>query len=43
MLKRSRWKEYREELYQKDVNEPDYYDVVRHTEPGTLECKVKWF
>ena len=42
MLKRSRWKEYREELYQKDLNEPDYV-VVRHTEPGTLECKVKWF
>ena len=38
-----RWKEYREELYQKDLNEPDYYDgVVRHPEPDTLECKVKW-
>ena len=40
---RMRWKEYREELYQKDLNEPDYYNgVVRHPEPDTLECKVKW-
>ena len=33
-----RWKEYMEELYKTDLNEPDYYnDVVSH-----LECEVKW-
>ena len=38
-----RWKEYTEELYKKDLNEPDYYDgVVSHPEPDILECKVKW-
>ena len=32
-----------EELYKKDLNEPDYYDtVVSHPEPDTLECEVKW-
>ena len=38
-----RWKEYMEELYEKDLNEPDYYDdVASHPEPDILECKVKW-
>ena len=42
MLKRSRWKDYKEELY-KDPNEPDYYDGgVNLLEPDTLESKVKW-
>ena len=37
------WKEYMEELYKKDINEPDYYDgVVSHPEPDILECEVKW-
>ena len=32
-----------EELYEKDTNEPDYYDgVVSHPEPDILECKVRW-
>ena len=32
-----------EELYKKDLNEPDYYDgVVSHPEPDILECEVKW-
>ena len=32
-----------EELYTKDINEPDYYDgVVSHPEPDILESKVKW-
>ena len=32
-----------EELYKKDLKEPDYYDgVVSHPEPDILECKVKW-
>ena len=38
-----RWKEYIEELYKKDLNEPDYYDgVVSHPEPDSLESEVKW-
>ena len=40
---KNRWKEYTEELYNKDPDEPDDYDgVVSHTEPDILECKVKW-
>ena len=40
---KKRWKGYTEELYKKDLNEPDYYDtVVSHPEPDTLECEVKW-
>ena len=32
-----------EELYKKDLDEPDYYDgVVSHPEPHILEIKVKW-
>ena len=38
-----RWKEYMEEVYKKDLNEPDYYDGVdSHPEPDILECEVKW-
>ena len=38
-----RWKEYMEELYKKDLNEPDYCNgVVSHPEPDILECEVKW-
>ena len=37
------WNEYTEELYKKDLNEPDYYDgVFSHTELDILECEVKW-
>ena len=40
---KKRWKEYTEELYKKDLNEPDFYDfVVSHPEPDILECEVKW-
>ena len=32
-----------EEVYKKDLNEPDYYDgVVSYLEPDILECEVKW-
>ena len=32
-----------EEVYKKDLNEPDYYDgVVSYIEPDILECEVKW-
>ena len=35
--------EYTEELYKKDLHDPDNHDgVITHLEPDTLECKVKW-
>ena len=38
-----RWKEYTEELYKIDLNDPDDHDgVVSHSEPDILKCEVKW-
>ena len=38
-----RWQKYTEELYKKDLHNPDYHDrVITHPEPDILECKVKW-
>ena len=38
-----RWQEYIEELYKKDLNDPDYHNgVITHLEPDILVCKVKW-
>ena len=38
-----RWQEYTEELYKKDLHDPDKYDgVITHLEPDILECEVKW-
>ena len=38
-----RWQEYTEELYKKDLHDPDNHDsVITHLEPGILECGVKW-
>ena len=38
-----RWQEYTEELYQKDLHDPDNQDgVITHLEPDILECEVKW-
>ena len=38
-----RWQEYTEELYKKDINDPDNHDgVITCLEPDILECKVKW-
>ena len=38
-----RWQEYKEELYQKGLNDQDKHDgVVTHQEPEILECEVKW-
>ena len=38
-----RQQEYTEELYEKDINDPDNHDGVNtHLEPDILECKVKW-
>ena len=37
------WQEYTEELYKKDLHDPDNHDgVMTHLEPGILECEVKW-
>ena len=40
---KKRWKEYTEELYKKDLHNPDNHNgVITHLEPGILECEVKW-
>ena len=40
---KKKWQEYTEELYRKDLNDPDNQDsVVIHLEPDILECEVKW-
>ena len=40
---KKRWQEYTEELYKKDLHDPDNHDVVIiHLEPNILECEVKW-
>ena len=40
---KKRWQEYTEELYKKDVHDPDNHDgVITHLEPDILECEVKW-
>ena len=42
-LRVKRWQEYTEELYKKDLNDPDNHSgVVTHLEPDILECEVKW-
>ena len=40
---KKRQQEYREELYKRDINDPDNHNgVITHLEPDILECKVKW-
>ena len=40
---KKRWQEYKEELYKKDLDDPDNHDgVIIHLEPDILECEVKW-
>ena len=40
---KKRWQEYTEELYKKDLHDPDNHDgVITHLELDTLECEVKW-
>ena len=40
---KKRWQEYTEELYKKELHDPDNHDVViTNVEPDILECKVKW-
>ena len=40
---KKRWQEYTEELYKKDLHDPDNHDgVITHLEPDVLECEIKW-
>ena len=39
---KKRWQKYAEELYKKDLHDPDNHDgVFTHQKPGILECQVK--
>ena len=38
-----KWQEYTEEMYKKDLHDPDNHDgLITHLEPDILECEVKW-
>ena len=40
---KKRWQEYTEELYKKDLHNPDNHDaVITDLQPDILECEVKW-
>ena len=40
---KKRWQEYTEEVYKKDLHDPDnHVGVIIHLEPDILECEVKW-
>ena len=40
---KKRWQEYTEELYKKDLHDPDNHDgVISHLKPDILDCEVKW-
>ena len=40
---KKRWQDYTEELYKKDLSDPDTHDgVITHLEPDILESEVKW-
>ena len=40
---KNRWQEYTEELYRKDLNDPDNHDrMFIHLESDILECEIKW-
>ena len=40
---KKRWQEYIEEVYKKDLHDPDNHDgVLTHLQPDSLECEVKW-
>ena len=40
---KKRWQKYTEELYRKNLYDPDNHNgVITHIEPGILECEVKW-
>ena len=40
---KKRWQEYTEELYGKDIHDPENHNgVITHLEPDILECEVRW-
>ena len=40
---KKRWQEYTEEVYKKDLHNPDNHNgVITHLEPDVMECEVKW-
>ena len=40
---KKKWQEYTEELYKKELHDPDNHnDVITHLEPDILKCEVKW-
>ena len=40
---KKRWQEYTEELYKKELHDPDNHNgMITHLEPDILECEVKW-
>ena len=40
---KKRWQEYTEELYKKDLHDPDNHNgMITNLEPDIIECKVKW-
>ena len=40
---KKRWQEYTEELYKKDLHDPDNHDsMITHLKADILECKVRW-
>ena len=40
---KKRWQEYTEELYRKDLHDPDHHNsVITHLEPHIPECEVRW-
>ena len=40
---KKRWQDYTEELYKRDIHDPDNHDgVITHLEADILECEVKW-
>ena len=40
---KKKWQEYTEELYKKDLHNPDNHDgVITHLEPDILECEFRW-
>ena len=39
---KKRWQEYTEELYKKDLHNPDNHGVITSLRPDIQECEVKW-
>ena len=40
---KKRWQEYTEELYKKDLHDPNKHDgMITHLQPDILECEVRW-